>query len=112
MSGLLHECIRWLGPRSPLGPGWASVLTAAVSMVGIIILLPVVFWLLSPLIGFLAHLIGWRWTAPVKHMDETRLPDWRQDAMAAYRLDEIWLTFYRTSPKRGNLLAKATGIMA
>jgi hypothetical protein len=61
MSGLLHECVHWLGPRSPLGPFLFSLLFAAVSLLGIAILLPVAFWLVSPLVDFLVHAIGWWW---------------------------------------------------
>ncbi len=48
--------------------------------------------------------------APVKHMDETGFPigvktQWLHIASTA------WLTFYRTSPKRGSLLARVTGIV-
>src|SRR5271167_2753943 len=48
--------------------------------------------------------------APVKHMDETGFriggkTQWLHIAST------IWLTFYRTSPKRGSLLAKVTGII-
>ncbi|HEV2042326.1 MAG TPA: IS66 family transposase [Casimicrobiaceae bacterium] len=48
--------------------------------------------------------------APVKHMDETGFriggkTQWLHIAST------IWLTFYRTSPKRGSLLAKVTGIV-
>lgn len=47
--------------------------------------------------------------APVKHMDETGFriggkTQWLHIAST------IWLTFYRTSPRRGSLLAKVTGI--
>jgi len=48
--------------------------------------------------------------APVKHMDETGFriggkTQWLHIAST------IWLTFYRTSPKRGSLLAKVAGIV-
>ena len=48
--------------------------------------------------------------APVKHMDETGFriggkTQWLHIAST------VWLTFYRTSPKRGSLLAKVTGII-
>jgi transposase len=48
--------------------------------------------------------------APVKHMDETGFriggkTQWLHIAST------LWLTFYRTSPKRGSLLAKVTGIV-
>ena len=48
--------------------------------------------------------------APVKHMDETGFriggkPQWLHIAST------VWLTFYCTSPKRGSLLAKVTGII-
>ena len=48
--------------------------------------------------------------SPVKHMDETGFriggkTQWLHIASTA------WLTFYRTSPKRGSLLAKVTGII-
>ena len=48
--------------------------------------------------------------APVKHMDETSFriggkTQWLHIAST------LWLTFYRTSPKRGSLLAKVTGIV-
>ncbi len=47
---------------------------------------------------------------PVKHMDETGFriggkTQWLHIAST------IWLTFYRTSPKRGSLLEKVTGIV-
>src|SRR6202162_1854625 len=47
---------------------------------------------------------------PVKHMDETGFriggkTQWLHIAST------VWLTFYRTSPKRGSLLAKVTGII-
>lgn len=61
MTDLLHKCIYWLGPHSPLGPFQSSLLFTAVSLLGIAILLPVAFWLLSPLIDFLVHAIGWWW---------------------------------------------------
>jgi len=48
--------------------------------------------------------------APVKHMDETGFrigvkTQWLHIAST------VWLTFYRTSPKRGSLLARVTGIV-
>jgi transposase len=48
--------------------------------------------------------------APVKHMDETGFriggkTQWLHIAST------VWLTFYRTSAKRGSLLAKVTGIV-
>jgi transposase len=48
--------------------------------------------------------------SPVKHMDETGFriggkTQWLHIAST------VWLTFYRTSPKRGSLLAKVTGII-
>jgi transposase len=48
--------------------------------------------------------------APVKHMDETGFrigvkTQWLHIAST------VWLTFYRTSPKRGSLLAKVTGLV-
>jgi transposase len=48
--------------------------------------------------------------APVKHMDETGFriggkTRWLHIAST------LWLTFYRTSPKRGSLLTKVTGIV-
>jgi len=48
--------------------------------------------------------------APVKHMDETgfRIGGKTQWLPIA---STVWLTFYRTSPKRGSLLAKVTGII-
>ena len=49
--------------------------------------------------------------APVKHMDETGFPDWRQDAVAAHRLDGLAHLLHRVSAKQGSLLAKVTGIV-
>ena len=48
--------------------------------------------------------------APVKHMDETGFriggkTQWLHIAST------VWFTFYRTSPKRGSLLAKVTGVV-
>jgi transposase len=48
--------------------------------------------------------------APVKHMDETGFriggkTQWLHIAST------VWLTFYRTAAKRGNLLANVTGIV-
>jgi transposase len=48
--------------------------------------------------------------APVKHMDETGFriggkTQWLHIAST------VWLTFYRTAPKRGSLLANVTGIV-
>jgi transposase len=60
--------------------------------------------------GFAAALRDHVATAPVKHMDETGFriggkTQWLHIAST------IWLTFYRTSPKRGSLLENVLGIV-
>jgi transposase len=60
--------------------------------------------------GFADELRDLVTAAPVKHMDETGFriggkTQWLHIAST------VWLTFYRTSPKRGSLLAKVTGII-
>ena len=60
--------------------------------------------------GFAAAVRGHVAAAPVKHMDETGFriggrTQWLHIAST------IWLTFYRTSPKRGSLLENVLGIV-
>jgi transposase len=60
--------------------------------------------------GFAGAVRGYVAAAPVKHMDETGFriggkTQWLHIASTA------WLTFYRTAPKRGSLLADVTGIV-
>ena len=60
--------------------------------------------------GFAAAVRGHVAAAPVKHMDETGFriggkTQWLHIAST------LWLTFYRTCPKRGSLLENVTGIV-
>jgi transposase len=48
--------------------------------------------------------------APVKHMDETGFRIGGQTQWL-HIASTVWLTFYRTAPKRGSLLANVTGIV-
>jgi transposase len=48
--------------------------------------------------------------APVKHMDETGFRIGGKTQWL-HIVSTVWFTFYRTSPKRGSLLAKVTGIV-
>ena len=62
--------------------------------------------------GFADELRDLVTAAPVKHMDADRFTGVAVGSNGGVLASTVWLTFYRTSPKRGSLLAKVTGIIA